>query len=297
MTPAFDASQQSAPIEVVRTDTRLLPDRGRVIAKRYMPVDEVFPDGRTRIELVVDRILAMSDSDVTTTVTSIQSKFSERHRNLDAILEESFAAVADRIGDRSELSDDRRRLIGAYFTIGGGISAVELGVDGVRRVALPVDAGALASRLVLAYTNATRNSGINNWEVTKRHIDKDRDVQARFATIRDIAIAMRAALERGDWGEVGRQIALEWDNRKQLASGVTTAGIDALLDTARAAGALGGKVCGAGGGGCLFCLGDPADVPAIRRALASAGARVLDFTIESHGLVVETHATEPVPAA
>lgn len=179
----------------------------------------------------------------------------------------------------------------------GGISAVELGVDGVRRVALPVDAGALARRLVLAYTNASRNSGINNWEVTKRHIDKDRDVQARFATIRDIAIAMRAALERGDWAEVGRQIAHEWDNRKQLAPGVTTAGIDALLDAARAAGALGGKVCGAGGGGCLFCLGDPADVPAIRRALASAGARILDFTIESHGLVVETHATEPVPAA
>lgn len=59
----------------------------------------------------------------------------------------------------------------------GGISAVELGVDGVRRVALPVSARELERRLVLAYTGATRNSGINNWEVTKRHIDGDRDVQ------------------------------------------------------------------------------------------------------------------------
>lgn len=113
--PAHNASQ-GAPIEVIRTDTRLLPDPGRVIAKRYMPVDEVFPDGRTRIELVVERILAMSDSDVTATALSIRSKFSERHRDLEAILDASFAAVADRIGERSELSDDRRRLIGAYFT-------------------------------------------------------------------------------------------------------------------------------------------------------------------------------------
>ena len=73
----------------------------------------------------------------------------------------------------------------------GGISAVELGVDGVRRVALPSSRPSCEQRLVLAYTNASRNSGINNWEVTKRHIDGDREVQRRFARIRDIAGAMR----------------------------------------------------------------------------------------------------------
>ena len=170
----------------------------------------------------------------------------------------------------------------------GGISAVELRVDGIRRIALPVDAGELELRLVLAYTNASRNSGINNWEVTKRHIDGDRTVHASFARIRDIAGAMREALERADWVEAGRQVAAEWENRKQLAPGVTTPQIDAMLRAARSAGAYGGKVCGAGGGGCLFCIGDPADVPAIRRALAGAGARVLDFHIERDGLRIET---------
>jgi D-glycero-alpha-D-manno-heptose-7-phosphate kinase len=170
----------------------------------------------------------------------------------------------------------------------GGISAVELRVDGIRRVALPVDARQLEQRLVLAYTNASRNSGINNWEVTKRHIDGDRTVQASFARIRDIAASMRTALERADWPAVGRQIAAEWENRKQLAPGVTTPEIDAMLASARAAGAHGGKVCGAGGGGCLFCIADPADLPTIRGALAGAGARVLDFHIESDGLRIET---------
>jgi D-glycero-alpha-D-manno-heptose-7-phosphate kinase len=173
----------------------------------------------------------------------------------------------------------------------GGISAVELGVDGVKRVQVPVAATELERRLVLAYTGATRNSGINNWEVTKRHIDGDAEVQRRFGRIRDIAGAMREALERGDWPEVGRQIAEEWENRKGLAPGVTTPGIDAMLAAAREAGAYGGKVCGAGGGGCLFCLGEPDHVPAIRHAIAAHGGRLLDFRIESEGLQVDSRVT------
>jgi D-glycero-alpha-D-manno-heptose-7-phosphate kinase len=169
----------------------------------------------------------------------------------------------------------------------GGISAVELRVDGVRRVPLGVRAADLQQRLALAYTNASRNSGINNWEVTKRHIDGDRGVQERFARIRDIAAAMRNALERHDWPEVGRQIQAEWANRQRLAPGVTTPEIDAMLEAARLAGALAGKVCGAGGGGCLFCFGEPEAIPAIREALASAGARLLDFQIEEQGLIIE----------
>ena len=173
----------------------------------------------------------------------------------------------------------------------GGISAVELAVDGVRRVPLPVSPADLQKRLVLAYTGASRNSGINNWEVTKRHIDGDRNVQQRFARIRDIAVAMRDALERHAWDEVGRQIGEEWENRKGLAPGVTTPEIDAILGAAKNAGATGGKVCGAGGGGCLVCLGEPADVPAIRQAIAAHGGQLLDFTIEAEGLRVESRTT------
>ena len=169
----------------------------------------------------------------------------------------------------------------------GGISAVELNVDGIRRVPLPVPAADLQARIVLAYTNASRNSGINNWEMTKRHIDGDREVRDRFGRIRDIAVQMREALEVQDWAAVGRFVADEWENRKGLAPGVTTPDIDAMLVAARRAGAHGGKVCGAGGGGCLFCIGDPGDVPAIREALAASGARLLDFRIETDGLKVD----------
>jgi D-glycero-alpha-D-manno-heptose-7-phosphate kinase len=166
----------------------------------------------------------------------------------------------------------------------GGVAAVELRVEGIRRVGLDIDTHALEQRLVLAYTGAPRNSGTNNWEITKRHIDGDRHIFDCFERIRDTAIAMRSALERGDWDEVGRQIATEWDNRKRLAPGVTTPTIEGLIDRARAAGATAAKVCGAGGGGCLFCYGPPSARAAIADALAAGGARLLDYRIESEGL-------------
>jgi D-glycero-alpha-D-manno-heptose-7-phosphate kinase len=166
----------------------------------------------------------------------------------------------------------------------GGVAAIELGVGGINRVGLSVDPLELERRVVLAYTGAPRNSGTNNWDITKRHTDGDRHVFDCFERIRDTAAAMRLALERGDWDEVGRQIAIEWDNRKRLAPGVTTPVIDDLIARAGAAGATAAKVCGAGGGGCLFCYGPPSARGAIARALAEGGAQLLDYRIESEGL-------------
>lgn len=168
----------------------------------------------------------------------------------------------------------------------GGVSAVELTATGIRRVALPVETHALASRIVVAYTGASRNSGINNWDVMKRRIDGDPAVVAAFEGIRDAAVGMRDALSAGDWDAAGRALAAEWACRTTLAPGVTTPEINALLAAANAAGALAGKVCGAGGGGCLFCLVPPDRKTAVAEALRVGGARVLDCTIESDGLQI-----------
>ena len=166
----------------------------------------------------------------------------------------------------------------------GGIAAIELGVDAVRRVGLDVDPDELERRIVLAYTGAPRNSGTNNWEITKRHLDGDRQIFDCFERIRDTAVSMRDALQANDWDEVGRQIAREWENRKRLAAGVTTPTIEDLIARATAAGAQAAKVCGAGGGGCLFCYGPPKARDSIARALTEGGARVLDYRIEMEGL-------------
>ena len=168
----------------------------------------------------------------------------------------------------------------------GGIAAVELGVDGIRRVPLNVEPIELEQRIVLAYTGAPRNSGTNNWEITKRHLDGDPQIFECFERIRDTAVALREALVSGHWVEVGRHIAIEWQNRKRLAPGVTTPAIDALIGRATAAGATAAKVCGAGGGGCLFCYGPPSARAAIGQALTEGGARLLEYRIDTEGLRV-----------
>ena len=168
----------------------------------------------------------------------------------------------------------------------GGIAAIEMGPAGVTRSALGVDPEELGARIVLTYTGQSRDSGINNWEITKRHIDGDPSVVDLFSEIGDVAMTMREALETSAWDEVGRQLAREWTLRKRLAPGVTTPAIDALVDHGLNAGAWGAKVCGAGGGGCLLFLADPSHVPAIRQTLGNAGATVIAARIDENGLQV-----------
>jgi D-glycero-alpha-D-manno-heptose-7-phosphate kinase len=168
----------------------------------------------------------------------------------------------------------------------GGVAALELHAGETVRVPLSVDPQELERRIVLCYTGEPRNSGTNNWEITKRHLDGDAHVFDCFERIRDTAAQMREALTSGDWDATARCLATEWENRKRLAPGVTTPLIDSLIARAMAAGASAAKVCGAGGGGCMFCLVPPDSLEAVREALADGGASVLDFRIETTGLDV-----------
>ena len=210
-------------------------------------------------------------------VCAALSEWKREHLEPEALLQIAMNVEAQAINVPTGLQDYRPALY-------GGVAAIELDVDGVRRVPLDVDAAALQQRIVLCYTGEPRNSGTNNWEITKRHIDGDRFVFDCFERIRDTAAHMRQALERGDWEGVGAAIAEEWSNRKRLAPGVTTPVIDDLIARATRAGATAAKVCGAGGGGCLFCYGPPDARDAIKDALSAGGARLLDYEIERHGL-------------
>src|SRR5215813_6017855 len=104
-----------------------------------------------------------------------------------------------------------------YPAMYGGVSAIELTEAGVARKPVDIDLADLNERVVLAYTGEPRNSGINNWEVMKAHIDGDRTVHRNFDRIAEIAHAMRQSLERGDWKEVARLLREEWSHRRKNA--------------------------------------------------------------------------------
>jgi D-glycero-alpha-D-manno-heptose-7-phosphate kinase len=210
-------------------------------------------------------------------VCAALAEWQRTHYEPEALLQIAMNVEAQTINVPTGLQDYRPAMY-------GGIAALELEPDGIRRVPLHVDTAELERRIVLCYTGEPRNSGTNNWEITKKHIDGDQHVFDCFERIRDTAAAMREALEHGDWDRVGQAIAQEWENRKRLAPGVTTPAIDDLIARATAAGATAAKVCGAGGGGCLFVYGPPARREAMQEALAAGGARLLDYRIERHGL-------------
>ncbi|MEJ7606038.1 MAG: hypothetical protein WKF37_07170 [Bryobacteraceae bacterium] len=154
-----------------------------------------------------------------------------------------------------------------YPAMYGGLSAVELTIAGIVRKPISLDLEEFNQRIVLAYSGKPRDSGINNWEVTKAHIDGDRAVRRNFDRIAAIAIALRVALEKSDWKDVARLIREEWANRRKNAPGITTPLIDSMVAATRSAGAQAAKVCGAGGGGCVFFLVEPAKKRPCRESL------------------------------
>ena len=173
-----------------------------------------------------------------------------------------------------------------YPALYGGVNAIEMGPDGIHRWPIPVNVDDFNPRIVLAYTGTPRNSGINNWEVFKAYLDGNRKVRGNFDQIAVIARAMRAALERGDWGEVGRLLRDEWSHRRRNAPGISTPFIDHLVNITRRAGAIGGKVCGAGGGGCVFFLVERGAKEKVSRLVEEAGAQVLPVQVATRGVKV-----------
>lgn len=202
-------------------------------------------------------------------------------------------ARLDRIGWIHTSRDVEAVVIGApagtqdhYPAAFGGIAALHLGTGGETREALPTDPDALEHRLVLCYTGKPRQSAINNWRVFKAHIDGDRRVQANLAAIAHVARGMRVALAKEDWAEAGRLMREEWRFRRRNLPTISTPLIDRIIEAARRRGAVAGKVCGAGGGGCLALLINPAARGRVEAAVQSAGGELLPCAIDRKGVRV-----------
>ncbi|MGH9949053.1 MAG: GHMP kinase [Pyrinomonadaceae bacterium] len=170
----------------------------------------------------------------------------------------------------------------------GGVACIHFASDGIRREALDIDVAALQERIVVIYTGEPRNSGTNNWEITKRHIDGDRELFELFDGIRDTSLALRESLLSSNWDRVGEILRDAHPHRKRLSPNITTPHMDELIETALNNGAIAAKVCGAGGGGCIAFFCEAGRRSDIEKALVDAeGATVLPFRIAADGLIVK----------
>lgn len=179
-----------------------------------------------------------------------------------------------------------------YGAMYGGLQALHWLPRAPRREALATDIlSALEKRLILFYSGQSRNSGINNWALFKGYIDRDPEIQTKFAQISEATQKLQSALIHHQWAEAGRAIADEWKIRKTLAPGMSTLEIDAAFQKAKELfPQSSGKICGAGGGGCFFFyFPDPLSLEERSRliqAIEAVGVRNLPFTAVPQGLEI-----------
>ncbi len=172
-----------------------------------------------------------------------------------------------------------------YPAMYGGVSAMHLGPDGIRWEAMPVSLDEIDQRFVLFYTGAPRQSGINNWEVFKQHIDGDKQVVRNFAEISRIAQAMHRALDGSAMGRRGAPDARGVEAAADECSRHRHSA-DRQADRGRHAtsGGRAAKVCGAGGGGCVIVFIEKGSRQRVEEAIRENGGQPLNFSVARQGL-------------
>ena len=121
----------------------------------------------------------------------------------------------------------------------------------------------LSRNIMLFYTGRTRKAG-NILAVQDQRTDVNLE---QLHCLKALAMRTAEALDRMRLWEVGRVLNDGWQLKRQLAEGISNPDIEEMYDLALSAGAAGGKICGAGGGGFLLLYCDPAHHKAVRKAM------------------------------
>jgi D-glycero-alpha-D-manno-heptose-7-phosphate kinase len=188
-----------------------------------------------------------------------------------------------------------------YAAAFGGLCCYEFTADGVRveRLDVPLDRVVdLERRLLLFFTPTSHDSAKILAEQRHSCLRGARETLGALHAIREIARQVRADLLAGDVSRIGALLHESWMAKRRLAPGITHPRIDEWYELARAAGATGGKIAGAGGGGFLLLHCEPDRQEAVIEALCRCDLAPMDFRFESAGaMVLVNHTAGTVAAA
>jgi predicted GH43/DUF377 family glycosyl hydrolase len=110
-------SRKAQPLRFTRSSRRFNPDPKRVITKMFRPTSENDTNGdSSRVEAVLERILAIPEAEVPAMLEEILRDFSARHREFESVLEDHCRTATHGLDGGEAWSRERRLLIGAYFT-------------------------------------------------------------------------------------------------------------------------------------------------------------------------------------
>lgn len=215
-----------------------------------------------------------SSSTVTVGLLNAMYTYLGTPKELETLAREACEIEIDVLGKPIGIQD---QYIAAY----GGQRFIRFGRNGevcVERVGLGREQQRKLERnLMLFFTGVTRKADT----VLREQVQ---NMPARLEVLRAmkrLALEARACLEAGEYDELGRLLNEGWQLKRQMASGVSNGMIDSLYDRALAAGALGGKITGAGGGGYLLLYCPAGKQDDVRAALCELSE--LPFHIEPDG--------------
>ncbi len=174
-----------------------------------------------------------------------------------------------------------------YASALGGIQFMEFQGEEVKASALKLPTHVLhelEKNLVLCYTGKSRLSGDIHQNVIDAYNSADPSVRDALETLKATADATKRALMRGRLTDFGELLTQNWFNQKKLHPSVTNERIENLFRIATTHGAIGGKACGAGGGGCLLFYCQPTREHSVHQKLEDAGAHVIDVNFDADGL-------------
>ena len=107
-------------IGVKKSPGRLVPDPARVITRLFLPT------GKGRVRRILERVMDLSEQEVRRLLAETMSDFSARHKDVEKVFADHFAAIGRHLDPAWNVSEERRLLIGAYFTCEYSLESVAL---------------------------------------------------------------------------------------------------------------------------------------------------------------------------
>jgi D-glycero-alpha-D-manno-heptose-7-phosphate kinase len=175
-----------------------------------------------------------------------------------------------------------------YAAAFGGFNLLEFSAGRVTLMPIAISRERLAelrANLLLCYTGTGRTDlGLIDTQIRMYREGREETIVG-MKHLHEMAYEMRDAVETGDLDALGGMLQQAYENKKlmnpHIADGTA---IEQLFRTARDHGALGGKICGAGGGGYLLLYCKPERQPAVREALERAGGQFASFDFHPTGV-------------
>jgi D-glycero-alpha-D-manno-heptose-7-phosphate kinase len=213
--------------------------------------------------------------------TSLLKALHAHKRNLVHPAELAAQACEIELGRLKEPIGKQDQYISAF----GGITCFKFLKDGtVEAWPLKVSRETrdnLEDNLLLFFTGYSRNASAILIEQDQKSKSNDQEMIENLHFIKDLGLQSQKALEGGNLEEFARLMDVHWQRKKQRSGGMSNAKINEWYDLARANGALGGKLIGAGGGGFLMFYAQ--EKTRLRNAMAKAGLQEVRFRFDFEG--------------